>query len=118
MTFSYMSGQAGADPSTGKVAADYAGEVKQALDNVATIAKAANMSMAKCCLGESLLEAPTEGPLGPQTASQPGSARTAQARQNENGVMSRICPTCSNLGSTPAENEAGRRTSEQDPYCV
>jgi enamine deaminase RidA (YjgF/YER057c/UK114 family) len=42
----YMSAQGGADPLTGKVAADYAGEVKQALDNVAAVAKAANMSMA------------------------------------------------------------------------
>ncbi len=42
----YMSGQGGADPLTGKLAADYAGEVKQALDNVATIVKTAGMSMA------------------------------------------------------------------------
>ena len=42
----YMSAQEGADPLTGKVAADYAGEVKQALDNVAAVAKAADMSMA------------------------------------------------------------------------
>ena len=42
----YMSAQGGTDPLTGKLAADFAGEVKQALDNVATIAKTANMSMA------------------------------------------------------------------------
>jgi enamine deaminase RidA (YjgF/YER057c/UK114 family) len=42
----YMSAQSGVDPLTGKVSADYAGEVKQALDNVAAVAKAANMSMA------------------------------------------------------------------------
>ncbi|HTU51607.1 MAG TPA: RidA family protein [Acidobacteriaceae bacterium] len=42
----YMSAQSGVDPLTGKLAADYAGEVKQALDNVAAVAKAANMSMA------------------------------------------------------------------------
>ena len=42
----YMSAQSGVEPLTGKLAADYAGEVKQALDNVATITKAANMSMA------------------------------------------------------------------------
>jgi enamine deaminase RidA (YjgF/YER057c/UK114 family) len=42
----YMSAQGGVDPLTGKVAAGYAGEVKQALDNVAAVAKAANMSMA------------------------------------------------------------------------
>lgn len=42
----YISAQAGIDPLTGKIAADYAGEVKQALDNVAAVAKAADMSMA------------------------------------------------------------------------
>jgi enamine deaminase RidA (YjgF/YER057c/UK114 family) len=42
----YMSAQGGTDPLTGKVATDFAGEVKQALDNVATIAKTASMSMA------------------------------------------------------------------------
>ena len=42
----YMSAQGGVDPLTGKVAGDYAGEVKQALDNVAAVAKAARMSMA------------------------------------------------------------------------
>jgi enamine deaminase RidA (YjgF/YER057c/UK114 family) len=42
----YMSAQGGTDPLTGKFATDFAGEVKQALDNVATIAKTANMSMA------------------------------------------------------------------------
>jgi 2-iminobutanoate/2-iminopropanoate deaminase len=42
----YMSAQSGADPLTGKVPGDYAGEVKQALDNVAAVTKAANMSMA------------------------------------------------------------------------
>jgi enamine deaminase RidA (YjgF/YER057c/UK114 family) len=35
----------GVDPATGKMAADYPGEVKQALDNVATILKTAGMSM-------------------------------------------------------------------------
>jgi enamine deaminase RidA (YjgF/YER057c/UK114 family) len=42
----YMSAQGGADPLTGKVAADFAGEVKQALDNLATIVKTADMNMA------------------------------------------------------------------------
>jgi enamine deaminase RidA (YjgF/YER057c/UK114 family) len=42
----YMSAQGGTDPLTGKLATDFAGEVKQALGNVATIARTANMSMA------------------------------------------------------------------------
>jgi len=42
----YMSAQGGTDPLTGKSAANFADEVKQALDNVTTIVKSANMSMA------------------------------------------------------------------------
>jgi enamine deaminase RidA (YjgF/YER057c/UK114 family) len=42
----YISGQSGTDPVTGKRSADFGTEVRQALDNVATILKTANMSMA------------------------------------------------------------------------
>ena len=42
----YMSAQGGTDPQTGKAAANFADEVKQALDNVTTIVKSANMTMA------------------------------------------------------------------------
>jgi enamine deaminase RidA (YjgF/YER057c/UK114 family) len=42
----YMSAQGGTDPLTGKIAASFADEVKQSLDNVTAIVKAANMSMA------------------------------------------------------------------------
>ena len=42
----YLSAQSGADPLTGKLPTDFGGEVKQALDNVASVLKAANMSMA------------------------------------------------------------------------
>ena len=42
----YLSAQTGADPLTGRLAPDFAGEVKQALDNVATVLKSASMSMA------------------------------------------------------------------------
>ena len=41
----YMSAMGGVDPETGKMAADYPGEVKQSLDNVATILKTAGMTM-------------------------------------------------------------------------
>jgi enamine deaminase RidA (YjgF/YER057c/UK114 family) len=41
----YLSAQGGSDPLTGKPAADFSGEAKQALDNVAAILNAANMSM-------------------------------------------------------------------------
>ncbi len=41
----YMSAQDGTDPKTGKMAAAFSGEVKQALDNVSAILAAADMSM-------------------------------------------------------------------------
>src|SRR6185437_14117032 len=41
----YMSAMGGVDPKTGKMAADYPGEVKQSLDNVATILRTAGMTM-------------------------------------------------------------------------
>ena len=40
----YLSAQGGEDPRTGKLASDFAGEVKQALDNVSTVLEAARMS--------------------------------------------------------------------------
>jgi len=42
----YISAQSGADPVTGKLPADYSEEVKQSLDNVGAVLKAANMTMA------------------------------------------------------------------------
>lgn len=42
----YLSAQGGDDPLTGKPAPDFGTEVKQALDNVATVLKTAGMSMA------------------------------------------------------------------------
>jgi enamine deaminase RidA (YjgF/YER057c/UK114 family) len=40
----YLSAQGGADPRTGKLASDFAGEVKQSLDNVSAVLRAAQMS--------------------------------------------------------------------------
>jgi enamine deaminase RidA (YjgF/YER057c/UK114 family) len=40
----YLSAQGGKDPRTGKLAPDFASEVKQALDNVSTVLQAARMS--------------------------------------------------------------------------
>lgn len=41
----YMSAMGGVDPATGKMAADYPGEVTQALNNVSTILQTAGMTM-------------------------------------------------------------------------
>lgn len=40
----YLSAQGGADPHTGKLASDFSGEVKQALDNVSAVLQAAHMT--------------------------------------------------------------------------
>ena len=40
----YLSAQGGTDPRTGRLASGFAGEVKQALDNVSTVLQAAGMS--------------------------------------------------------------------------
>jgi enamine deaminase RidA (YjgF/YER057c/UK114 family) len=42
----YLSSQSGVDPLTGKLPIDFGSEVKQALDNVASVLKTAGMSMA------------------------------------------------------------------------
>ncbi|MEO6909927.1 MAG: RidA family protein [Edaphobacter sp.] len=42
----YLSSQSGVDPLTGRLPADFGGEVKQALDNVVSVLQAAKMSMA------------------------------------------------------------------------
>lgn len=75
----YMSAQGGVDPLTGKPAADFAGEVKQALDNVATIAKTANMSMANVIW------------VNPYLSS----------TGTQEGVMNRIYKTYFEFGNTP-----------------
>jgi enamine deaminase RidA (YjgF/YER057c/UK114 family) len=75
----YMSAQGGVDPLTGKMAGDYAGEVKQALDNVATVAKAAKMSMANVIW------------VNPYLSSDGGPAR----------VMNKIYATYFEFGNTP-----------------
>ena len=41
----YLSAQGGRDPLTGRQASDFPGEVRQALDNLSTVLKAARLSM-------------------------------------------------------------------------
>src|ERR1700743_3180261 len=43
----YLSAQGGRDPLTGRQASDFSGEVRQALENVGTVLKAARLSMKK-----------------------------------------------------------------------
>lgn len=55
----YTSAQSGADPATGTIPDDPAAEAKQALDNVATVLKAANMTMANVVWVNPFLDADT-----------------------------------------------------------
>ena len=96
----YMSAQEGADPATGKPAGDYAGEVKQSLDNVAAILKTANMSMANVVWTNPYM-ASTEANMGSQTAAGP-IGHNGQAQTSEAAVMNKIYATYFEFGNTPA----------------
>jgi enamine deaminase RidA (YjgF/YER057c/UK114 family) len=96
----YMSAQEGADPVTGKLAGDYASEVKQALDNVGTILKSANMSMENVVWVNPYM-ASTEANLGTQNAAGP-IAHNGQVQQPQAVVMNKIYASYFEFGNTPA----------------
>jgi enamine deaminase RidA (YjgF/YER057c/UK114 family) len=92
----YMSAQDGADRATGKIPEDYGTEVKQALDNVATILKTANMSMANVVwVNPYLSSAETNvvgsGPIG----------HNGQAQRPDASVMNKIYASYFEFGNTP-----------------
>ena len=61
----YISAQSGADPKTGKLPSDYADEVKQSLDNVGAVLKAANMTHANVVWTNPYMASPdASGPQG------------------------------------------------------
>ena len=95
----YMSAQQGTDPATGKLVGDYAGEVKQALDNVGTILKTANMSMANVVWVNPYM-ASTEANMGSQTAPGP-IGHNGQQQQPQAAVMNKIYATYFEFGNTP-----------------
>ncbi len=78
----YISAQGGADPATGKIPEDPTAEVKQALDNVAAVLKAANMTMANVVWVNPFLDA-------------------------NQGVMNQVYATYFEFGNTP-----GRGTTQ------
>jgi enamine deaminase RidA (YjgF/YER057c/UK114 family) len=95
----YMSAQEGVDPLTKTEAADYAGEVKQALDNVGTILKTANMSMANVVWVNPYM-ASTDAMLEKQTAPGP-IAHNGQPQAPQASVMNKIYATYFEFGNTP-----------------
>jgi enamine deaminase RidA (YjgF/YER057c/UK114 family) len=94
----YMSAQEGVDPVTKTKAADYAAEVKQALDNVATVLKTANMSMANVVWVNPYMATP--GAEINQTAPGP-IAHNGQPQSPQASVMNKIYATYFEFGNTP-----------------
>jgi enamine deaminase RidA (YjgF/YER057c/UK114 family) len=100
----YISAQSGADPKTGKLPADYAAEVKQSLDNVAAVLKAANMTMANVLWTNPYMASPdTAGPRAVSSVI----AHNGQPQQQQVTVMNKIYASYFEFGNTP-----GRGTIE------
>ena len=84
----YMSAQDGTDRVTGKVSEDYGTEVKQALDNVATILKTANMSMANVVWVNPYLSSAEAKAAGPNPPGPIG--HNGQPQRPDASVMNKI----------------------------
>jgi enamine deaminase RidA (YjgF/YER057c/UK114 family) len=101
----YVSAQSGADPLTGKLPASYADEVKQSLDNVGAVLKAANMTMANVLWTNPYMASPK-----PEAVTLPASgiiAHNGQEQAPQTAVMNKIYAATFEFGNTP-----GRGTIE------
>jgi enamine deaminase RidA (YjgF/YER057c/UK114 family) len=98
----YISAQSGADPVTGKLPSDYADEVKQSLDNVGAVLRAANMTMANVVWTNPYMASPD----GPRAVSNV-IAHNGQPQQSQVTVMNKIYASTFEFGNTP-----GRGTIE------
>jgi enamine deaminase RidA (YjgF/YER057c/UK114 family) len=101
----YISGQDGADPATGKISADYGAEVRQSLENVGTVLKAAGMTMANVVWTNPYMASPR-----PDTAALPASgiiAHNGQMQAPTMAVMNKVYASYFEFGNTP-----GRGTIE------
>jgi enamine deaminase RidA (YjgF/YER057c/UK114 family) len=99
----YISAQSGADPATGKLPADYAAEVKQSLDNVGAVLKAANMTMANVLWTNPYMASPESATQAPSSVI----AHNGQPQQPRVTVMNKIYASYFEFGNTP-----GRGTIE------
>jgi len=97
----YISAQSGADPRTGKLPADYAQEVKQSLDNVAAVLKAANMTMANVVWTNPYMASPDSRAVSDVVA------HNGQQQQQQVTAMNKIYASYFEFGNTP-----GRGTIE------
>ena len=100
----YISAQSGADPRTGKLPADYGEEVKQSLENVGAVLKAANMAMANVVWTNPYMASPDgSGPQGTSNVI----AHNGQPQQMRATVMNKVYASYFEFGNTP-----GRGTIE------
>ncbi len=95
----YMSAQDGIDRATGKISDDYGTEVKQALDNVATILKTAGMSMANVVWVNPYLSSVEAKAAAPNTPAPIG--HNGQAPSSNASVMNKIYASYFEFGNTP-----------------
>ena len=101
----YVSAQNGADPLTGRLPTSYADEVKQSLNNVGAILKAANMTMANVLWTNPYMASPD---LASDTrAASTVIAHNGQPQQPQVTVMNKIYASNFEFGNTP-----GRGTIE------
>ena len=101
----YISGQDGTDPASGKIPADYAAEVKQSLDNIGAVLKAAGMTMANVVWTNPYMASPKA-----DTAALPASgilAHNGQMQAPTMAVMNKVYASYFEFGNTP-----GRGTIE------
>jgi len=101
----YISAQSGADPRTGKLPTDYSEEVKQSLDNVGAVLKAANMTMANVVWTNPYMASPDAG-SGLQGASNIV-AHNGQLQPLQMAAMNKVYASYFEFGNTP-----GRGTIE------
>jgi enamine deaminase RidA (YjgF/YER057c/UK114 family) len=95
----YMSAQDGADRVTGKISADYGTEVKQALENVATILKTANMTMANVVWVNPYLSSAEANPAPSNPTGPIG--HNGQAQRPDATVMNKVYASYFEFGNTP-----------------
>lgn len=101
----YISAQSGADPQTGRLPADYAAEVKQSLDNVGAVLKAAGMSMANVLWTNPYMASPDAAAGVPGAATV--IAHNGQPQQPRVTVMNKVYASYFEFNNTP-----GRGTIE------
>jgi enamine deaminase RidA (YjgF/YER057c/UK114 family) len=97
----YISAQSGADPVTGKLPADYSQEVKQSLDNVGAVLKAANMTMANVVWTNPYMASPEA------RAASDILAHNGQMQPQQMAAMNKVYASYFEFGNTP-----GRGTME------